>query len=300
MLVTLQEMKDYLSINDTPTIIQLTIDNTAHTITRSSGSWATAGVTIGTYINLSGFLTAGNNDTTMLINGVTSALILTYTPAAGFASETGPTTTSYGIDNTANDVFLTEQLNLIQEVIEGYCNRKFEELDYTQTFYRKDFEPEQCRRLLAHHYPVSAITSLVELNSETDEETDVEDYRSHGATGTLIADVCPFFSTYEDQVVLTYTAGYATIPYAIRSVVFNLVQERYNKKTSGVSLNFGSDIQRISIPGTISVDFDYSLSSNERKSSYGSILGAQANIIDSYRSERTLGLGRITFVEVTP
>lgn len=300
MLVTLQEMKDYLSINDTPTTIQLSIDNTAHTITRSSGSWATAGVVIGTYINLSGFVNAGNNTTTMLINGITSATILTYTPAVGFVTEVGPSTTAYGIDNTANDTFLTEQLNLIQEVIEGYCNRKFEELDYIQTFYKQDFEPEQCRRLLAHHYPVTAITSLVELNADTDEETAVEDYRSHGATGTLIADVSPFFS-YEDQMVLTYTAGYATIPYAIRSVVFNLVQERYNKKTSGISLNFGSDIQRISIPGTIAVDFDYSLSSNERKSSYGSILGAQANIIDSYRSERTLGLGKVTFVvEDTP
>lgn len=299
MLVTLQEMKDYLSINDTPTTIQLSIDNTAKTITRSAGSWATAGVVIGTRINLAGFVNAGNNTTTMLINGVNSATVLTYTPAAGFVTETGPTTTSYGIDNTANDVFLTEQLNLIQEVIEGYCNRKFEVTSYIQRYYAQDFEAEQCRKLLSHHYPITAIASLVEYDSGSNTSVAFEDYRAHKPTGMIAADVSAFFSN-ADQMVLSYTAGYATIPYAIRSVVFNLVQERYNKKTSGVNLNFGSDVQRISIPGTISVDFDYSLSSNERKSSYGSILGAQANIIDQYRSERTLGMGRISFVEVAP
>lgn len=298
MLVTLQEMKDYLSINDTPTTVQLTIDGTLRTLTRATGSWATAGVVVGSRIILSGFFT-GSNNANILIDGVNSATEITFSAGQGLVDEVGLSTTAYGIDNTANDTFLTEQLNLIQEVIEGYCNRKFEEADYEQTFYRKDFEPEQRRRILAHHYPITAIASFVELNTTTSEEIAVEDYRSHNSSGTLIADVCPFFSN-EDVMVLTYTAGYATIPYAIRSVVFNLVQERYNKKTSGIALNFGSDIQRISIPGTISVDFDYSLSSNERKSSYGAILGSQANIIDQYRSERTLGLGKITFVEESP
>jgi len=93
-------------------------------------------------------------------------------------------------------------------------------------------------------------------------------------------------------------AGYATIPTIILTVLDSLVQERYNKKVAGVDLNFGSDVQRVSIPGTISIDFDYSLSNNERKSSYGSIIGSYANILDDWRSERSVvGNSTLQFVE---
>ena len=74
--------------------------------------------------------------------------------------------------------------------------------------------------------------------------------------------------------------------------------ERYNKKSSGVDLNFGSDVQRVSIPGAISIDFDYSLSNNERKSAYGVILGSNSNILDDWRSERSvIGSGKLEYVE---
>ena len=104
-----------------------------------------------------------------------------------------------------------------------------------------------------------------------------------------------------EETVIEYDAGYATIPSAILSVLDSLVGERYNKKSSGVDLNFGSDVQRISIPGTISLDFDYSLSNNERKSAYGSILGNNANILDDWRSDRAvLGSDKLIYVEVQP
>jgi hypothetical protein len=80
-------------------------------------------------------------------------------------------------------------------------------------------------------------------------------------------------------------------------VELSIIEERYNKKKSGISLNFGSDVQRVSIAGTISVDFDYSLQSNERVSAYGTILGNYINVLDQYRSERVLtGSGMITYV----
>jgi len=96
---------------------------------------------------------------------------------------------------------------------------------------------------------------------------------------------------------IVYVAGYAALPAPIKSVELSILEERYNKKKSGISLNFGSDVQRVSIAGTISVDFDYSLQSNERVSAYGTILGNYINVLDQYRSERVLtGSGMITYV----
>jgi len=78
-----------------------------------------------------------------------------------------------------------------------------------------------------------------------------------------------------------------------------LVKERYNKHTSGIDLDFGSDIQSISIPGTISVAYDYSLQNNERKTAFGAILGNYVNTLDYFRSERPL-IGSVRLEYVTP
>ncbi len=38
----------------------------------------------------------------------------------------------------------------------------------------------------------------------------------------------------------------------------------------------------------MSIDFDYTLQANERKTGFGMILGNYVNILDQYRSERPL------------
>jgi len=90
------------------------------------------------------------------------------------------------------------------------------------------------------------------------------------------------------ELEVEYTAGYSDIPSVIEDVVFNVVEQRYNKKASGVALSFGNDVQRVSIPGVMSVDFDYTLQANERQSKYGMILGNYGNVLDPWRSERAL------------
>jgi hypothetical protein len=119
----------------------------------------------------------------------------------------------------------------------------------------------------------------------------------HGPSGRIIKTDGTYFFGAEETVIL-YDAGYETLPSTIQSVLDSVVQERYNKNTSGVDLNFGSDVQRISIPGAISIDFDYSLNNNDRKSAFGVILGANLNILDPYRSERAiLGESKLIYVE---
>lgn len=195
-----------------------------------------------------------------------------------------------GITSSADDTFLTTQIDLISDTIEAYCRRVFLETDFVQTFYRGDYRPSRLLELF--HWPVVEIASIV----EDGEEVDADSYRLHKPTGRITRTDGTFF--YADETIVTFTSGLETTPTPVLSVLDTLVQERYNKKNSGVDLNFGSDVQRISIPGAISIDFDYTLSNNDRKSSFGVILGNNVNVLDYYRSERAiLGNGSLLYVE---
>lgn len=189
---------------------------------------------------------------------------------------------------TTYDTFLTQQLNVVSDAVEGYCGRKFEDATYTQTFYKEDYEQNK-NEILLYHYPVISIISIV------DGDDPITEYKIHYPTGYLSRKDGLFFN---DTIEIEYTAGYATVPSTVLHVVYSVVEQNYNKKKSGVALSFGSDVQSISIPGTISVTFDYTLDSNQRKNAYGVILGSYANILDQFRSERTIiGSGKIAYVE---
>lgn len=190
--------------------------------------------------------------------------------------------------DTTYDSFLNEQIQLASDTVEAYCGRKFLSATYTQTYYFDDFNMYP-KELALYMYPVTAIATIEEDNEP------ITDYRLQGPFGILTRKE-GFFQA-GDELVIEYTAGFTTLPSPIRQVVYNVVEERYNKKISGVSLNFGSDVQRLSIPGTISIDFDYTLTKNERTSAFGTILGNNLNILDAYRSERVLvGSGRLAYV----
>jgi len=196
--------------------------------------------------------------------------------------------------NTSNDVFLTQQIQTISEAIENYCGRKFESATYTQLFYKDDYIQRDLPRdtLTMYHFPLISVNTIKSKQTEADVGTDITNYRVHKPTAKITnKDYFDMFS-FSEIVEVNYTAGYASIPFVIQNCVYSLVQERYNKKSNGIDLNFGSDVQSISIPGTISIAYDYSLNDNERKNAFGAILGKYVNTLDFYRSERTL-LGKI-------
>lgn len=197
----------------------------------------------------------------------------------------GETTSTY-------DTFLNEQITEVSEVVENYCGRKFLQANYKQTFYRKDY-PSPTKKLPLYHFPATAVTAIKE------DDADITNYRLHKETGIILSDA--YFMAPAEILEVTYTAGYAyaDLPKSLQGAVKAIVQERYNKKKSGVPLNFGSDVQRVSIPGAISIDFDYTLSYNERKSAFGAVIGAQANVLDFFRSDRRIyGTGKLEFLEV--
>lgn len=205
-----------------------------------------------------------------------------------------------GITDTSQDTFLTGQEAVISQSVEGYCGRKFTKANYIQTYYAEDYEPGTFL-LQLFQYPVERVTSI--LDGTMDISTEV---RLHKETGTISYKrgfltgwrfVNPA-SAVDRTLIVKYAAGYDELPAPIKSVILSLIEERYNKKKNGVSLNFGSDVQSISIPGTISIAFDYSLQSNERSVRFGTLLGNYVNVLDTYRSERVItGSGKLNYVE---
>ena len=205
-----------------------------------------------------------------------------------------------GISDNTYDTFLTDYIDLVQTAMENYCNRKFDETTYTQTYYEEDIEFKRKPELYTFHYPLVSISSITEDTTvlTTDE------YRAKLNNGkiTRVCDHrklnwfrgCPL-------VTMVYTAGYTDLnaPRDLKQVIYSLVEEAYNKKSSGVPINFGQDVQRVSVAGVMSIDFDYTLNSNERSSAFGMILGSWGNVLDYYRSERAL-TGEIFENYVTP
>jgi hypothetical protein len=195
-----------------------------------------------------------------------------------------------GIVGTSDDTFLTEQLTLVSEAIENYCGRIFNAGSYVQRFYREEY-PNDFSRFKTAQYPIKTITSI-----EADGVA-ITDFRFLKPSGQIFRNLGQGFFGCADELVVTYDAGFDTIPGPLSMAVKSIVEERYNKKKAGISLNFGSDVQSVSIPGTISVQFDYTLEANSRARGFGALFGNFTNVIDRYRSERAVLTGENEYVD---
>lgn len=187
--------------------------------------------------------------------------------------------------DTTYDAFLTEQILIISDAFERYCGRKFLRSNYTQTFYRDELPSEWTRELFLCQYPVHSIASIL-VN-----DVEFTDYRLVKDTGLLRSRYGFFYSNVNidesaDELTVIYNAGFDILPATLRDVFYNLISERYNKKINNVDLNFGSNVQRVSIPGTISIDYDYTLESNSSGRAFGVIVRDSANVLDQFKSER--------------
>jgi len=205
-----------------------------------------------------------------------------------------------GILDNSEDTYLTSELTLFTVTVENYCNRSFESATYTERIYHRDFY--NVRDYFLYHFPVISITSATE--KALDEADVVLNTLVNKRIGKLnMVDDGEYFTKLFNNtgrngyIEIIYTAGYATVPLDIQESVKQIVQARYNKKNSGVDFNFGSNVQRISVPGVIGIDFDYTLSTNERNNKYGMLLGDYQNVFDNYRSERTIiGDTQVTYM----
>lgn len=202
------------------------------------------------------------------------------------------------LSDTSWDDFLTEQIAIVTEAIEAYCSRRFQQGNYVETFYRDELEEmngELPVSLSLYCFPAISVSEIKEFEDDDKLALDegvviTSQVRPHLPSGSIRkkTGVCQGFFYNGGVLRVTYSGGYATIPAPVLAVLKSVIEERYNKKKLGIDLNFGSNVQRISIPGSIAVDYDYSLDTNDRKSAFGVILGNNLNVLDYYRSERAV------------
>lgn len=198
-----------------------------------------------------------------------------------------------GIADASQDAYLTSELALFDSTVLNYCNRVFEQTTVTETIYFDDFKDR--RDYYLYHSPVISVTSITEKQVGSDDIV-LTNYRLNKRLGKLEIIESDYnqrswlFQNYNvgASLVMVYEAGYSVVPLEIQECIKALIQGRYNKKQSGVDLNFGNNVQRISVPGVMGIDFDYTLNSNERGNKYGMLLGDYLNVFDNYRSERTI------------
>ena len=195
---------------------------------------------------------------------------------------------------TTHDDFLTEQGGFVSDVVEAYCRRHFTVAKRSQTFYNDSLIAKRVQGpyIELFNYPLTAVDSV----HEDGVLLDPSEYIINKLAGFVVKKQGTFIPA--EETIVVYDSGFAVLPSPVKNTVLSIVQERYNKKNAGIDLNFGSDVQRISIPGSISIDFDYSLSNNERATPFGSVIGSHTNILDYYRSDRAVvGEDKLIFIE---
>lgn len=196
--------------------------------------------------------------------------------------------------NDYND-FLNQQIEVISDAVELYCRRKIISAEYVETIYYNELikYSKYTDRLMLFHFPITAVDEVLADGVEI-----TEGFRFNGAGYLVRSDKSFWINNFSEKLEVTYTAGYADTPSVIKEVIYSIINERYNKKKNGIAISFGSDVQRVSIPGVMSIDFDYTLQSNERKTTLGMILGNWVNVLDSFRTERAImGTVALKYVE---
>ena len=175
-----------------------------------------------------------------------------------------------GITNTDHDSFLTHWIGVVSNAIEEYCGRPFSRKTYTETFYRDDWY----NSLNTYYYPIESVISIEDKDGK-----DIKNiFRVHKPTGTLKM----LERIKWDEISVVYVAGKNDLPPVVKEVLVSIIREKYNRSQSGIDLNFGSDVQRVSIAGSLSVDFDYSLENNSSTNDLGMILGNYKNMLNPY------------------
>lgn len=194
--------------------------------------------------------------------------------------------TYLGIADASYDSFLTQQLTMVNSAIENYCGRKFDPITYTETIYKDELlQKNYLDKIYLYHYPVNSVTSV------TDEDGKTYTIRLQSDVGKIVnvedGDKTQWFYDH-DELTIVYEAGFTTMPEDLKQAVYSIVSESYNKKINGIDVSFGNNVQRVSVAGVMSIDYDYTLTSNDRSSAFGMILGDWLNVVDFYRSERAL------------
>lgn len=154
---------------------------------------------------------------------------------------------SLGIDSgdTSKDNLIKRKINMATEMIESYCNlatnHHFKETTYTNEVY-DGINGDQLALLMR---PATAVSSFQYLNSgeniDSWDTIDTEDYFIDFNSGLLNG-----FSSGNNfgSIRVTYTAGYATIPWDLSEACATIVAFLVDNGTSGGGIKRKREGQR--------------------------------------------------------
>jgi hypothetical protein len=242
-LTTLANVKSYLNIIGKP----------ISAITKANPGQITCtnhGLITGNTVGLSG------------INGMTQLNNQTVTVSVVDANNftIGVNTSAYGTYTSSGYVFVDDALlsRLItasSDWIKQYCNRDFVQTNYTEL--RNGFANQT--KMAFKNYPVTSISSVYINDLLVPQST------SHGMVGWIqVGDFLYLrgrtFTTGYGNVSLTYTAGYATIPYDLEQACIEITAWRYkekdriaqnNKSIQGENISFNLNMASESTKSTL-------------------------------------------------
>lgn len=168
-----------------------------------------------------------------------------------------------GVDAALSVSYIERKINQATEVIEGYCQRRFAETQYTTEEYNGTFEND----LILRQRPITLFTSLevrnTALNSDTWSTIDPVDYFIDYNAGILRA-VASFYG-YFNRWRVTYKAGFATIPADLREACSTLAAYLAKQNT-------GQSVKRMR-EGSREIEYNQALSGNSGNSSLINDLG---------------------------
>lgn len=134
------------------------------------------------------------------------------------------------IDGSAEEEgdLLEELIDNVSKMFETECDREFSSTEHTEYFSgggRRWIRPK--------HYPITAITSLWDDNDwgwNNDDLVDTDEYKISNDERFVILKNTTFVNAVEN-VKVTYTAGYSTIPLDLKMVCIDEVARLYKART---------------------------------------------------------------------
>jgi hypothetical protein len=157
------------------------------------------------------------------------------------------------IDDTDNDDLFNDLINSISDFIENYCGRRFLSTVYAVTpadtaeyFDGDDIEED----IYLKNFPITAL-SKVEYNNGSFSAPDWKEYDadrySYDKNSGIINFPCGVING-KQNIRVSYTAGYATIPHDLELAANKLIAKSFNKRKSegvtgegagGANINWG-------------------------------------------------------------
>jgi hypothetical protein len=147
-----------------------------------------------------------------------------------------------GANDAPTDAVITAAITRYQAMIEGYCQRSFEEADFTDVFY--DFDQ---RELLLSNWPVVEVSSVT-VDEESATVADLQIKLDDGVVRNASSEISG------DVVTVVYTAGYEEIPRDLKEILLTLVDGFLKEMSGGV--NTLRTVRRETVYGVSSMDYE--------------------------------------------